>query len=254
MTISLIQTTKLNGVKLSPVDIDEAFEIVCQHIKERNGSYFCFCNIHLLMEGYGDVEIRRVLNESTTNFADGMGAVGALKILGHRFRGRVRGTDLMLRLCDYSAGNGIKIFLLGSTETNLKALRNRLNLLYPGVNIAGAISPPFRNLRPDEDARLITEINASDPDILFVSLGAPKQEKWMAAHKGLIKAVQLGVGAAFDFLAGNVKQAPLWMQNAYLEWLYRLPQQPSKTLGRMKLVPEFLYRLAKQYAKERMLG
>jgi len=254
MKISVTHTAQLNGVKLSPVGIEEAFEIVLQHIRERDGSYFCFCNIHLMMEGYGDAEVKKVLNESTANFADGMGTAGALKILGHRFRGRVRGTDLMLRLCDYSVGNRLKIFLFGSTEANLKALRNRLNLLYPGVKIAGAISPPFRDLFPYEDAQLINEINASDPDILFVSLGAPKQEKWMAAHKGSVKAVQLGIGAAFDFIVGNVRQAPFWMQNAYLEWLYRLPQQPGKTLRRMKVVPEFLYLLARQYVREHLLN
>ena len=113
--------------------------------------------------------------------------------------------------------------------------------MYPGINIVGSISPPFRELTEEEDARFVKEINDADPDILFVSLGAPKQERWMAAHKGRIKAVQLGVGAAFDFMIGEIKQAPVWMQKMPLEWLHRMPQQPKKTFIRMLVVPKFFF-------------
>ena len=147
----------------------------------------------------------------------------------------------MLKLCSYAAKNNLKIFFYGNSEENLTALKVRLSALFPNINIAGAISPPFRSLTDDEDSAVVNRINDTDPDILFVSLGAPKQEKWMAEHKGRVKAVQLGVGAAFDFIAGTIKQAPLWMQKAPLEWLHRLPQQPRKTASRMLLVPSFFY-------------
>ena len=128
-------------------------------------------------------------------------------------------------------------------------LEKKLNKLFPGINIVGAISPPFRELTVEEDDEFIKEINDADPDILFVSLGAPKQEKWMAAHKGRIKPVQLGVGAAFDFIIGEIKQAPVWMQSMPLEWLHRMPQQPKKTFIRMLVVPKFFFLVFLQLIK-----
>ena len=123
--------------------------------------------------------------------------------------------------------------------------------LFPGINIAGSISPPFRELSEEEDASVVAKINKADPDILFVSLGAPKQEKWMAAHKGRIKAVQLGVGAAFDFIIGEIRQSPVWMQRLPLEWLHRMPQQPRKTFIRMLVVPKFFFLTFLQLIRER---
>lgn len=239
----------LNGIKLTPVDIDRALELVVQTIPKKSGDYFCLANIHLVMEGVKDEELKIVLNQSAGNFPDGMGVAGALKFLGHKFKGRVRGTDLMLKLCEYAAKNNLKIYLYGNTENTLVLLRDKLTKNFPGINIAGYFSPPFRELTTKEDNEIIEKINKADPDILFVSLGAPKQERWMAKHKSKINAVQLGVGAAFDFITGKVKQAPVWMQKAYLEWFYRLPQQPRKTLYRMSLVPEFLWMTLKERVK-----
>lgn len=233
----------LQGIKFSPVDISAALELVINRISQKDGGYYCLANIHVVMESHRDCEFKKVLNNAAGVFADGMGTAGALKYLSHMFSDRVRGADLMLGLCKYAAENDCKMFLYGNTDSTLDALVEKLGALYPGIPIAGTISPPFRELTADEDDVIIRQINNSDPDILFVSLGAPKQEKWMAAHKGRIKAIQLGVGAAFDYLAGDLKQAPGWMQRHYLEWLYRLPQQPEKTIARMLLLPEFLIRL-----------
>jgi len=203
-----------------------------------------------VMESYKDYSFRDIINQSAGNFPDGKGLVMGLGMLGHHFDFKVRGTDLMLKLCSYAAENGLKIFLYGNTEKNLGALKIRLNELFPGISIVGAISPPFRELTEEEDVRFVKKINDADPDILFVSLGAPKQERWMAAHKGRIKAVQLGVGAAFDFIAGNIKQAPVWMQRLPLEWMHRMPQQPKKTFMRMLLVPKFFFLTLLQLLRE----
>lgn len=235
--------TYLNGIKLHPIDIDGALDIVINSIPQKKGDYFCFLNIHLVMEGIKHPDIKDVLNNSTANFPDGMGIAKALKILGNRFEDRVRGADFMLKLCEYASKNNLKIFFYGNTEGTLALLSEKLRVLYPGLKIAGYASPPFRTLTKDEDNTYIRQINSSGTDILFVSLGAPKQEKWMYEHKDRIRAVQLGVGAAFSFITGKVKQAPLWMQKTGLEWLYRLPQEPRKTIYRMSLVPEFLVRL-----------
>ncbi len=241
----------LQGIKFLAVGLDEAVEIVIHHIPEKKGDYFCLANIHLVMEAHKDSVLKEVMNNAAGNFPDGMGVAGALKILGQKCKGRVRGTDLMLKLCNYASKNGLKIFLYGNTEDTLISLKKKLTELYPLLNITGFISPPFRELTPEEDAEVIDKINSAGSDLLFVSLGAPKQEKWMAQHKGKIKAVQLGVGAAFDFITGKVKQAPAWMQKAYLEWLFRLPQQPCKTLYRMALVPGFIVRTMVQIMRDR---
>ena len=242
----------LHGVKLLPVDLDEAVEVVAHSIPKRNGDYFCFANIHVVMEGIKNPEIKRILNGAAANFPDGMGVARALKMLGNRFEGRVRGADFMLKLCEYASANSLKVFFYGNTEETLARLSEKLKGSYPGLNIVGSASPPFRALTKEEDDAYVKQINDSGADILFVSLGAPKQEKWMADHKGRVKAVQLGVGAAFSFLTGKVRQAPLWMQKTYLEWLYRLPQEPKKTIYRMLLVPEFLLRLLVQMVDERI--
>ena len=244
----------LHGVKFSPVNIDDALQQVIEHIPKKNGDYFCFSNIHLVMECYKNEELRIAVNNSTANFADGMGTARALKMLGNTFKYRVRGTDLMLELCAYAAQRNLKIFLFGNTEDTLDVLDEKLRLLFPGITVAGMLSPPFRELAEEEEKIAVDTINQASPDILFVSLGAPKQEIWMAKHFGRVKAVQLGVGAAFDFIAQKVRQAPNWMQKAYMEWLYRLPQQPKKTISRMTLVPEFLFLLSRQYIRKKILG
>jgi len=242
----------LSGINIFPVELEEALNIVLRHIKDRNGEYFCFVNAHLVTEGYKDQNVKRVLNRSTGNFPDGMGVAMALKLLGANFKDRVRGADFMMNLCSYSAKNGLKIFLYGSTEENLSTLKEKLLKLFPGLKIAGTISPPFRELTPEEDSKFIEQINKSEADILFVSLGAPKQEKWMAEHKGRVKPVQLGVGAAFDFIAGTKKEAPRWVQKIGFEWLWRLIHEPRRLWKRYLIGNTiFIWLVVKEFLKER---
>jgi N-acetylglucosaminyldiphosphoundecaprenol N-acetyl-beta-D-mannosaminyltransferase len=240
---------ELHGIKINPVDLERAVKIVARSIPEKNGDYFCFANIHVVMECNKHIDYKDIINKSSGNFPDGMGVAWVLKFLGNKFNDRVRGADFMLGLCEYAAKNKLTVFFYGNTEETLEALKMKLKAMFPGLEIVGAISPPFRPLTKEEDEAYVKQINDSGANILFVSLGAPKQEQWMAEHKGKIKAVQLGVGAAFSFITGKVKEAPKWMQKSGLEWLFRLPQQPGKTISRMSLVPEFLIRTLIQCLK-----
>ena len=235
----MIRPVNLLGVNFFPVGIENAFQEVIKHLPEKNGDFFCLGNIHLVMESRKDPALQNMLNQSVANFPDGLGVVIGLKLFGCKFNFKVRGTDLMLRLCSHAAKNNLKVFLYGNTKQTLIALKERLKALFPNINIVGSIAPPFRRLTEDEDSEVVRIINDADPDILFVSLGAPKQEKWMAEHRGRLNALQLGVGAAFDFISGKLKAAPVWMQKTPLEWLHRLPQQPKKTIYRMRLLPPF---------------
>lgn len=242
----------LLGINFFSVDINGALNLVINQFPNRAGEFFCFPDVHLVMEGFKNHRIMDILNASSGNFADGMGVAWAIKFSKkNRFRHRVRGTDFMVKLCQYAAQNNLKIFLYGNTKDTLVMLEEKLRTIFPGINIVGKISPPFRLISREEDENIIRQINEVDPDILFVSLGAPKQEKWMAEHKGKIKSLQFGVGAAFDFIVGKVKQAPKWIQYAGIEWLYRLPQQPYKTIYRMLFFPEFVIRVLIEILKEK---
>lgn len=245
----MTESFNFQGIKFLPAGIEDALRAVVSCVPRKRGDYFCFANIHLVMESHKEPELRSILNNSAGNFPDGMGVALALKFLGSRFEDRVRGADFMLRLCAYAAGNNLRVFFYGNTPETLEALEHKLRNMFPKIQVAGAVSPPFRPLTREEDEAYVKQINDSGADILFVSLGAPKQEKWMAGHKGRIQPVQLGVGAAFSFLTGKVREAPKWMQKTALEWLFRLPQQPKKTFVRMLLVPEFLFRTFLQLFK-----
>ncbi|MDH7514094.1 MAG: WecB/TagA/CpsF family glycosyltransferase [Clostridiales bacterium] len=242
----------LLGISFFPVDIKEALTEVVSRIPNRTGEYFCFPGVHLVMEGFKNPRIKNILNNSAGNFPDGMGVAWALKFSKkNSFKDRVRGVDFMVKLCQYAAQNNLKIFLYGNTKDTLIKLEERLKTVFPGINVVGSISPPFRPISKEEDKYITGQINAVDPDILFVSLGAPKQERWMAEHKGKIKSLQFGVGAAFDFIVGKVRQAPRWIQRAGIEWLFRLPQQPYKTIYRMSFFPEFVIRVLIELLKKK---
>ena len=142
------------------------------------------------------------------------------------------GPDLMRELLKESGTKHYRHYFYGSTQETLDILREKITEKYPGAVIAGMYSPPFRPLTADEDAEIVEKINAAKPDFVWVGLGAPKQERWMAAHKDRVQALMIGVGAAFDYEAGNIKRAPMWMQKHNLEWLYRLMQDPKRLFHR----------------------
>lgn len=187
-------------------------------------------------------EMARVLNEADIVTPDGMPVVWAMRSLGNRTQERVYGPTLMLQICQKAAEEGIRIFLYGGREETLPLLSSRLLERFPNLQIVGTYSPPFRALTPEEEQMVGTMIRTSEADIVFVGISTPKQDKWMYRHRDCFPGLTLiGVGAAFDFLAGRTKQAPAWMQRNGLEWLFRLATEPVRLWPRYVLVtPRFL--------------
>jgi N-acetylglucosaminyldiphosphoundecaprenol N-acetyl-beta-D-mannosaminyltransferase len=206
----------------------EAVDTLLQWARGRESRYVCICNVHAVVTAKQDPEFRRVVNEADMATPDGMPLVWVLRKMGFQRQERINGPDLMWRLCGQAAEKGLSIFLYGSTPETLERLTNNLKVSFPPIAIAGVYSPPFRLLSDQEDRKMIDLINRSGAHIVFAGLGCPKQEFWMAAHRGKVRAVMIGVGAAFDYHAGTVKRAPLWMQQSGLEWLFRLVCEPRR--------------------------
>lgn len=212
----------------------------------------CVANVHMTMQCVDDGSFRELVNAADLVTPDGMPLVWMLRRLGIGEATRVYGPTLMLHVCEAAAREGVPIGLYGGTGDALAALGITLAERFPGLRIAYAWAPPFGPLTEREDARVVEAIRASGARILFVGLGCPKQERWMAAHKERLPLVQLGVGAAFAFHAGRVRQAPAWLQDRGLEWLFRLAVEPRR-LWRRYLYnnPRFLVLAALQLLRRR---
>lgn len=204
--------------------------------------YICVTSVHGVITAHDDPEFRNILNAADIVTPDGMPLVWALRSLGLSRQPRVYGPTLMLRLCEAAAQEGHRIFLYGATPECLEALRRRLAQFFPALQIAGVYAPPFRKLTRAEDRDIQRRILDSQADVVLVGLSTPKQERWMWEHRTCFPGVVLvGVGAAFDFHAGRVCQAPSWMQGHGLEWLFRLAMEPARLWRRYLLVtPRFL--------------
>lgn len=225
----------------------EAAGKVVNWASEGTSKYVCAANVHMVMESHDDTDFQKVVNGADLVTPDGVPLVWALKLLGVSEATRVYGPDLTLHVCQLAAEQGISIGLYGGTPESLKAFVDFLETKYPGIKINCTIAPPFRPLTPAEDERYTAQINESGVRILFVGIGCPKQENWMAEHKDRINAVMLGVGAAFDFHTGRVKQAPSWMQRVGLEWFFRLLMEPKRLWKRyFKHNPRFVFLFLKQ--------
>lgn len=220
------------GVKYTVSTVSEAATYLLEHSNDLSGKYVCFSNVHTTVMAADNERYRAILNGSAATFPDGKPIAARISAQGFFRSERVAGPDLMAELFRISQGTGLKHYFYGSTEKTLTELRKKLEANYPGMEIAGMYSPPFRKLTPEEDADIIERINSSQADFVWIGLGAPKQEKWMASHKGKIKGVMLGVGAGFDFHAGTIKRAPRILQKIGLEWLFRLSQDPKRLLKR----------------------
>jgi N-acetylglucosaminyldiphosphoundecaprenol N-acetyl-beta-D-mannosaminyltransferase len=207
----------------------------------------CFCNVHSVVTARWDGMFAAALGQSDLVVPDGAPVAWMLRRLGHAEQRRVYGPDFFWAYCQSAAASGEPIYLLGSSPDTLERLQERLLQAFPPLRIAGAHSPPFRPLSADEDRAIVDSINASGARTVWVSLGCPKQEIWMASHHDAVHAVMLGVGAAFDFHAGTVRQAPRWMREHGLEWLHRLGTEPRR-LWRRYLVTNsvFLFLAARQ--------
>ena len=227
----------------------EAGEQVLEWVYARRSAYVCVANVHMVMEAYDSAEFRQVVNRADMVTPDGMPLVFALRRLGASEAQRVYGPDLTKHLLKIAAERGLSVGFYGSTPTVLKKLVARAESEHPSLRVTYVYAPPFRAMSAEEDEEIVRSINASGTQILFVGLGCPKQERWMAEHSARVHAVMLGVGAAFDFLAGNKAQAPRWMMKASLEWVFRLATEPKRLWRRyLKQNPRFLILLFLQFA------
>lgn len=197
--------------------------------------YVCICNVHSVVTTTQYLAFRAAIVNADMATPDGAPVAWMLRRQGALDQSRISGPDLMLDYCNHAAQTGESIYLLGSTEGTLFALQRMLLERWPTLRIVGAESPPFRAISPDEDKATVNRINRSGAGTVWVSFGCPKQELWMAAHRGYVRAVMLGVGAAFDFHAGITSRAPAWMQKYGLEWLHRLASDPRRLWKRYLL-------------------
>jgi N-acetylglucosaminyldiphosphoundecaprenol N-acetyl-beta-D-mannosaminyltransferase len=194
--------------------------------------YVCAANVHMVMEAYDSERFRRVVNDADVVTPDGMPLVWSLRLLGCREQQRVYGPALMLRVCEAAGNAGVPIGLYGGTDESLGGVRSFLSARFPNLSVVYGFSPPFRTLGERERQAIRADIRNSGARILFVGLGCPKQEIWMSEERGHLPVVMIGVGAAFDFHSGLVKQAPGWIQGLGMEWFFRLLMEPRRLLWR----------------------
>lgn len=216
------------GVRVDPVCAAEAADLVMTWAGEHVARVVCAVNVHMVMETWDNREFRAALTGADLAVADGRPVWLACRLLGTPEACHLRGQDLMLRLCEASSERGVPVALLGSTDDVLRKLRVALTQLFPALEIVSAVSPPFRALAPGEDQQLVAALEKSGARVLFVALGCPKQEQWMFDHRAMTTCVMVGVGAAFEMLAGERRAAPAWMQRAGLEWVFRLVAEPRR--------------------------
>lgn len=240
------RAVSLLGVGVDVVDLPECLRIVGEWITARRPAYICLAPAHNLMACRADPKLRQVFNRATLVVPDGMGTVWFLRLLGHK-AGRVYGPDLMLAACRRGLESGWRHFFLGGTSQVADMLVSRLKADFPALQVAGVLSPPFRELSKNEKDAMVDQINMAWSDIVWVGLGSPKQEFWMAEFRQRLQApVLIGVGAAFDFLSGAKPQAPKWIQRMGLEWLFRLVTEPRRLWRRYAGYPLFVALAAAQ--------
>jgi N-acetylglucosaminyldiphosphoundecaprenol N-acetyl-beta-D-mannosaminyltransferase len=231
------------GVRVSALTLDTAISVIERWIADRSANYVCITGAHGIIASRSDENLRRIHNEAGMVTPDGMPLVFMARRLGFKSVSRVYGPALMRRLTQISASKGYRQYYYGGGPGLVQRLAWSLAKQHPELQVAGTFAPPFRPLTKEEDDAVVAGINAAAPDILWVGLSTPKQELWMASHvRRLNVPVLIGVGAAFDFLAGTKRQAPAWIQNAGLEWAYRLASEPRRLWRRYaKIVPLFLF-------------
>lgn len=221
-------TNRILGVNIAITNMQDTVKLIVEQIDELQGNFICLSNVHTTVMSQKDEEYRNIQNSAFLALPDGSPLSLVQRLRGYRMAEQVAGPDLMAELWKATENTEISHYFYGSTPETIEALEKNLKKEYPGIKIAGMEAPPFRPLTEVEDAEAVARINQSGAAIVWVGLGAPKQEKWMYEHRGKVNALMLGVGAGFDFHAGTVKRAPAWMRKHYLEWLYRLIQDPKR--------------------------
>ena len=225
-----LKTCNILGLDILVTNMKKTVSLIEQNIEQLRGKYICVGNVHTTVMAHDDPQYHTVQASAAFVLPDGGPLSGYSRKHGFPEAERVTGPDLMLEL--FARENGLKHYFYGGSPETLQMLEQKLKERYPHLQIAGMVSPPFRSLSAEEDAAEVEKINASGADIIWVGLGAPKQENWMYDHRDKVRGVMIGVGAGFDYHAGNIKRAPMWMQKLSLEWLYRLMQDPKRLFKR----------------------
>lgn len=235
--------THLLGSRVDALSWEQALGRIVRWAQAGSSRTICLCNVHSLVTARHDPLLSQALESADINSPDGAPLAWLMRRRGWPEQQRLSGPDMMWKVLHEAERLGLPVFLLGGAPATLERLLKVLQATFPALQLAGALSPPFRSLSRDEEQSITDTVNASGARILLVGLGCPKQEKWMAAQRGQIQAVMLGVGAAFDYHAGVVRRAPPAWQRAGFEWLYRLAQEPARLASRY-LVTNALFLLS----------
>lgn len=229
------------GVMVNAIDMSDAVNTINRWIQNQESNYICVTSAHGILECHKDPHLKSILNSGGLTTPDGMSIVWILQIQGNRHVKRVYGPDLMKTICEESLISGWTHYLFGGGLGVAELLSDKLQQLFPGLKVVGMCTPPFREITMEEDQNIIREIIDAKPNIVWVGLSTPKQERWMASHINKIPGtVMIGVGAAFDFISGTKKQAPRWIQRSGTEWLFRLITEPHRLWRRYLQYPRFV--------------
>lgn len=220
------------GVNIAAINMEWLIDYTKKNIYKLSGDYMCVSNVHTTVMSYESSNYRNIQNDAILAIPDGAPLSFIGSRCGYKNMKRTTGPSYMQKILEIGVEKGYKHYFYGSTQETLDKIKIKLEHNYPNIKIVGMYSPPFRLMTEKEDENLINIINKADPDFIWVGLGAPKQEIWMSSHQGKIKGFMVGVGAGFDYLSGNIKRAPIWMQKLSLEWLYRLFQDPKRLFKR----------------------
>jgi N-acetylglucosaminyldiphosphoundecaprenol N-acetyl-beta-D-mannosaminyltransferase len=228
----MFERSRIISLYVNQLSFRESVEQVAARGLQHKPAFVCFANVHMTIEAHNDAAFRKMLDDAWLILPDGKPVALAFRWLYRKKQERVSGMDFMPAILERAHQLKARVFLYGSTEPVLEKIKERINTDFPGATVAGAISPPFRQLTEEEIQNHIQLINNSSAHFVMVALGCPKQEKWMAKNYKQINAVLLGLGGAFPVTAGLQKRAPVWMQRLALEWLYRLIQEPRRMFKR----------------------
>lgn len=253
--MSELKSRSILGCPIHGTSYSDAVERIVQWSQTTLSCYIIPANVHVIMTAYWDKSYQQIVKNSQLVTPDGMPLVWGLRGLGLKKQTRVYGPDLMIALCERAEKEKIPLYFYGSTENTLQQLITNLKKQFPTLNIVGHYSPPFRQLTALEMSEDVDRINQTGAKIVFIGLGCPKQEQWMAQQRGKIQAVMLGVGAAFRFHSGEISQAPRWVMQWGLEWLYRLVTEPQRLWKRYLINnPVFIILFTLQLLREKILG
>ena len=244
-----LKSISILDTKVSVTDLQSASSYISECIDQRKKTYVCIAPVSTVVDAQADRAYREIINNAGMTTPDGMPLVWLGRLKGERAIKRTYGPDLMTKFCELSQQKSYKHYFYGGTPETNRLLVSKLSERFPRLNIVGDFAPPMRNVGEEEDASVLEQINKADPDVMWVGLGSPKQDYWMFKHRDKLNVpVMVGVGAAFDFLAGVKKQAPRWMQNLGLEWFFRFCCEPRR-LWRRYIIgnTKFIYWIIKDF-------